>query len=311
MISIFQRTIRDEKVNAIEEFRSGSWIYVESPTMEELANIAKDFELEEDLLKDGCDPYEVPRMEVEKNAIYLYTRVPVKTNNEITTAPLLIVLGVDFFLTISNERYNFFRKMISQGSDFFTSQKTAMLIYVISEILGIYNESLTNIRRQVRIVSDHIEEIKNDDIVKFLDFEGIINDFLSALIPTSAILSNLLSGKAPKDLIKLYEADQDLIEDLFLYSTQTIELCKSSLKTIVNIREAYSIIMTNNLNRAIKLLTALTIIVALPTLVTSIFGMNVRFPFPEGSFMVFWGIVIVMIGSVGFTAYFFIKKNWF
>lgn len=311
MISIFQRTIRDEKVNAIEEFRSGSWIYVESPTQEELSKVAKDFELEEDLLKDGCDPYEVPRMEVEKNAIYIYTRVPVKTNNEITTAPLLIVLGVDFFLTISNDRHSFFRKMISQGNDFFTSQKTAMLIHVFSEILGIYNESLTNIRRQVRVVSDHIEQIKNDDIVKFLNFEGIINDFLSALIPTGTILSDLLSGKAPKDLIKLYEADQDSIEDLFLYTTQTIELCKTSLKSIVNIREAYSIIMTNNLNRAIKLLTALTIIVAIPTLITSMFGMNVKFPFSGESLMVFWVIVVIMLGSVGFTAFFFVKKNWF
>ena len=311
MISIFQRTIRDERINAIEEFRSGSWIYAEAPTDEELEKLAKDFELEKDLLKDGCDPYEVPRMEIEKNAIYLYTRAPIKTNNELTTAPLLIVLGVDFFLTISNERHNFFRKIISQGTDFYTSQKTAMLIHIISEILGIYNEGLTNIRRQVMIVSDHIEEIKNDDIAKFLSFEGIINDFLSALIPTSTILSNLLSGKAPKDLIKLYEADQDSIEDLFLYTSETVEQCKSSLKAITNIREAYSIIMTNNLNRAIKLLTALTIIVAIPTLVTSLFGMNVRMPLSDTSSLSFWIIFIMMFAASGLMIYFFTRKKWF
>lgn len=310
MIGVFQRTIRDEKIKAIPEFRSGSWIYVESPTDEEVATLAQDFTLSADLLRDGTDPYEVPRMEVEGSAIYLFTRTPFKGDDGVTTVPLLIVLGPDFFLTLSKERHPFFRKMIAGGVDFFTSQKTAMLIHVFSEILGLYNESLTSIRRQVRIVSSHIEEITNEDISRFLSFEGVINDFLAALIPSNAILSNLLSGKTPKEIIKLFEADHDLIEDLLLGSAQTIELCKSSLKTIVNIRGAHSTIMTNNLNRTVKLLTALTVILTIPTFISGFFGMNVKVPF-EGETTGFWMVVVVTIIVSASVFFLFQKKRWF
>lgn len=310
MIGIFQRTVRDEKIKAIEEFRSGSWIYVESPSDEEVAELARDFSLSADLLRDGTDPYEVPRMETEGGAIYLFARTPYKGDDEVTTVPLLIVIGADFFITLSKERHPFFRKMVSGGADFHTSQKTAMLTLVFSEILSLYNESLTSIRRQVRIASGRVEDISNNDISKFLLFEGVINDFLAALIPTNAILSNLLSGKAPKELIKLYDADHDLIEDLFLGSAQTIELSKSSLKTIVNIREAYSTIMTNNLNRTMKLLTALTVILTIPTFISGFFGMNVRVPLADFSYG-FWAIVFFSIVVSGATLYFFLKKKWF
>lgn len=310
MIGIFQRTVRDEKMKAVEEFRSGSWIYVESPTDEEILKLAEDFSLNADLLRDGIDPYEVPRMEIDGDAIYLFTRTPYKTDDEITTVPLLVVLGSDFFLTLSKERHPFFRKMVSGGMDFYTSQKTAMLIRVFSEMLSLYNESLTNIRRQVRIASGRIEEITNNDITKFLSFEGAINDFLAALVPTNAILSTLLSGKAPKDLIKLYEADRDLVEDLFLENAQTIELCKSSLKTIVNIREAHSTILTNNLNRTMKLLTALTVVLTIPTFISGFFGMNVGVPF-EGEAIGFWIVMAVTIIVSGLVFYLFQKKRWF
>src|SRR4030042_71073 len=152
-----------------------------------------------------------------------------------------------------------------------------------------------------------MEKIGNKDIVQFVNFEGVINDFLAALVPTNTILNNLLNSTASRRLLELYEEDKDLIEDLFLSNNQLIELCKANLKTIVNIREADSTIMTNNLNRVIKFFTALTIILTVPMIASSFYGMNINLPFAEHP-MAFWGILITtLVVSFILLAIFFRK----
>jgi magnesium transporter len=147
------------------------------------------------------------------------------------------------------------------------------------------------------------QNITNEDIVRFVTFENALNDFLAALVPTSNILKDLLSGKH----LKLHEKDGELVEDLFLANGQLIEICRSTLKNIFNIRNAYSTIMTNDLNRVIKLLTALTIILSVPTIIASIYGMNVVLPLAENN-QAFWLIGGGTIISV-FVLFLLFKKN--
>ena len=102
-----------------------------------------------------------------------------------------------------------------------------------------------------------------------------MNEFLSSLLPTTAILRRLMLGRH----IHLFTEDQDIVEDLLLNNEQSIEGCRSNVKSIVNIREAYSTIASNNLNRTMKILTAATMLIALPNVFFGMFGMNVNLPF--------------------------------
>ncbi len=305
MVKIYQKTIRDREVKTVESFRVGSWIYVENPTDEEIKSLAAEHSLEESLLKDALDPYEVPRIEIERKSAYLFTRVPYGEETRISTAPLLIVIGENFVLTLSDKSFSFLEEFLAGKVDFSTTQKTKLFLQIFSQIVSTYNNSLTQISRRVRSVGIRLEEITNKDVAQLVGLEGVLNDFLAALVPTNTILNNLLSGR----FIALYEEDKDLVEDFSLSIGQLVETCKSNLTTMVNIREAYSTIVTNNLNRVIRLLTALTVIIAIPTMIFSLYGMNVVLPGTHSPHALFWilsgtGLITILLLIT------FIKNRW-
>ena len=306
MLKIYQKTIKENELNITKEVRFGSWVHVEKPDEKDLDFLVGKLLLDKGLLEDAIDIHEVPRMEVEEGNIYIFTRVPHREKGgHISTRPLLVVLGENFTVTLSRSSLSFFERFEKEQIDFYTSQKTKFFLQIFSEINREYNRFLTDINKEVRQASVRLENIDNKSIIRFVVFEEVRNDFLDSLAPISNILKNLLSGKS----LKLYEDDEDLMEDLFLGSGQLIERCKTNLKTMVNVREAYTAIMTNNLNRVIKLLTAITIVLSVSTLIVSFYGMNVTLPF-DGSPMAFVGIllVIVVISLVLFGV--FIKNKW-
>jgi magnesium transporter len=122
--------------------------------------------------------------------------------------------------------------------------------------------------------------VRSDDIIQFIEIEEDLNEFLSALQPQALVLSKLETGR----YLKLYEDDKDLIEDIKLSTTELIELSKTRVKTAINIRQAYDVIATNNLNKIFKRLTSIAIFLAVPTIISGIFGMNVELPFQHAQY---------------------------
>src|SRR3989338_1535507 len=279
MIKIYHKSIKEQALQEIPDVRVGSWVHAINPTEDELTKLAETIHLELGHLKDALDPHEVPRLEIENEALYIFSRFPLSKEGQIMTAPLLIVMGEESFVTITNETIPSFDRFIEK-TDINTTQKTKLLIQIFSHVISLYNNFVASIGKQVRSTSINIEQITNRDIIQLVNFETVLNDFLGSLVPTSAILKNLLSGKH----LKLFEEDKDLIEDLGLSSEQLMELSRSNLKNIVNIREAYSTIVTNNLNRVIKMLTSLTIVLTVPMIISSLYGMNVHLPYAASPF---------------------------
>lgn len=305
MIKIYQKTINDQQLRVIKTFKKGCWIYVENPQEKEIKTLTKKFKFDIDLLKDALDPHEVPRLEIEEKMVYIFTRVPYQENGKVLTVPFLIVINDDFLATVCCEKMAFLGKFIDEKINFSTTQKTRLFLQFFTEINQDFNNLLTYISKDVRSISVQLEKIENKDVLRFVGFEMILNDFLTALIPNSALLQKLLSGR----FLKLYEKDRDLVEDLSLSTVQLIERCKADLKNIVNIRESYSTIITNNLNRVIKLLTALTIILTIPTIIASIFGMNVHLPFAASPFAFAWIMGVTFILSL-ILLIALAKKHW-
>jgi magnesium transporter len=186
-----------------------------------------------------------------------------------------------------------------------STEKTAMLIKAMVETTHSYNGILTDIRKKMRGASALLEDISNKEIAQLVLYESIINDLLSALVPTNIIISNLLSGK----IFALSENEHELIEDIFLGIGQLIELSQSTLKNTVNIREAYSTIMTNNLNRVIKLLTILTIVLTIPMIISGFLGMNIPVPLADSPYGFILTVGISIAISIGLF-YILKKKKW-
>lgn len=305
MIKIFQKRINDTKINEMADFKPGSWIYVKDPNEQEFAILEKNFSLNPNILRDALDPYEVPRVEKEKDIVYIFTRVPKKQDEKIATMPLLISVGPDFVMTLSNSDNPILNKFLENSIEFTTTQKTQLLLRFISETIKAYNTFLTNISRDVRGTSGKFSKINEKIIINFVNFEEVVNDFFASLTHISPVLQNIVSGK----LIKLYKEDQELVEDLAVGSNQLIELCKSTLKNIVNIREAYSTVVTNDLNKVIKLFTSLTVILTIPTIIASLYGMNVKLPLASNP-SAFWLVIIATVIVVSAVFYIFSRNKW-
>lgn len=301
MIKIYHRAVKN-KLNELKEFKVGAWVDVTNPTEDEIQEVIKMLGVDASLLNDALDPYEVPRLEADGDVTYVFTRAPQVNNREIVTVPVLVAIGKSFVLTFSRSECSFLNDIRSGKKLVHTTQKTKFFMQVFSSLNFAYSGVLLGVNKKIRTIKVRLEKINNKDIVQFVDFEYILNDFLSALLPTNSVLQKILDGKH----IPLYEEDKDLVEDIFLSNGQLVETVRSTLRYVVNIRDAYSNIMTHDLNRVMKILTALTIILTIPTMIFSFYGMNVTLPHSS-----YFGIMIFTLVISVFVFLIFLKKRWF
>ena len=305
MITFYNKSIRDDRLKTLAEPKAGSWVSVVDPSKDEINTIVKKFNLEKGHIKDALDPFEVPRIEIEGKTVYIFTRVATGDAKKGITYPILVILTDAALITVSQQEPPFIKYFTDGREDFSTTQKIKFFLQIFSRINKTYVDEVTKISRNVRSISVKLEDIDNKTIVRFVIFENVLNDFLAALVPTGTILNNLLKGKT----LKLYEEDKDLVEDLMLANEQLTESCRSNLKNIVNIREAYSTIMTNNLNRVIRMLTSITIVLTIPMIITSMYGMNVALPLSESP-IAFWIIVSTTIFVTGSLLAILYRNRW-
>jgi len=275
MIKIIFKTIKEKVPIFIPEIKKGCWIHIEEPTTNELKFLINSLLLDKEIIKDALDPYEVPRLENEDDNIYIFSRYTNKENKNNNTSTFLIIVHQDYFITISKDKMNFLDKFFEGMVDFNSTQKNKLVLQIFLKIIGDYQRNINSIVKNIRMYNFDLKNIDNKKVIRLINYENTLNDFLGALVPTNIILNNITSGKD----LKLYEDDKELIEDLTISINQLIEMCKSSMKFIANIRESYSTIMSNNLNKTIKILTSLTVILTIPTMIYSLFGMNVIIPF--------------------------------
>lgn len=288
MITIYHNNARSKDLKILEKPKEGVWVHVEDPTDDEISKLTEMFKLDDSLLQDALDPYESPRIEIEDSIIYVFTRYCETTNSQLSTIPMLFIYGGSFLITLTTEQFKQLPNFTDQKIEFLTTQKTKLLLSFLSEINMTYRRQLNRLSRTILGVRSQLNKasINNQDFVEMIDIEEDLNEILSSLIPQNVVMRSIMSGK----FMKLYEEDKDLVEDISLGIIETIELTQSRLKNIRNIRDAYSTIMANNLNRVIKLMTTITIMISIPTVVSSLYGMNVALPEANEPW-IFWAIV--------------------
>lgn len=306
MITIYFND-KTPKPAEIKKPKAGCLVYVENPTADELQDLESKHGLDIDLLNDGLDPNEAPRIDNYAGRTYIFTRFVLPVTEKQTTSPLLIIFGLDCVYVVSRIHFTVLKKLLlSDGV--ITARRAQLLLQLLNEINIGYKTRINSVAKRMWSVRSQLNkaQIDNKDFISFIDMEEDLNDFLSALEPMNTQLNHLLTGK----FVKLYEDDKDLMEDLELGSHELISLASSQLKTIRNIREAYSTITANNLNKVFKLMTSITILMGIFTLITGIYSMNIALPAAHNpnAFWIILGITAALIGSV---SYFFKKNKWF
>jgi magnesium transporter len=274
------------------------WIHVEQPSKDELSKLVKDYDLELGHLEDALDPFEVSRTEKEDGNIYFFIRVPLPTNELSLTAPIL-------FITVTNRNLPLLDRFIEKDLREKNDKPINLLMKIFKEVNNKYNNSLTLINREIWKASNNIEKINNKDIANFVGYERITNDYLSRLSQNGIVLNQLNNSR----YLKLTENDGELAEDLLLANNQLMDISKNSLHSVKNIRDSYSTILSNDLNRVIKLLTSLTIILNVPTMIAGLWGMNVQLPFAKSLYAFELVLLLIVIISVVLIKI-FRRKDW-
>lgn len=297
MITYYYKNLRSEHVKELDEYKSGSWICVTDPTTTEFEYLIDAFKLDPGHLQDSIDSDEMPRLEQEGDLTYIFVRYAYTNEDlELSTAPLLFIVGPNIFLTLSLHSLPRLQRFLTGKVEFATTQRTKLVLLILDQIVDQYEVFINNISRQIKVIRARLKShsVANQDFIDFVLIEDELNEFLSALLPTTAILRRLMLGRH----IPLFADDQDIVEDLLLNNEQSIEGCRSNVKSIVNIRGAYSTIASNNLNRTMKILTAATMFIAIPNVFFGMFGMNVPLPFAHEPWAYAFVIFLTVLATI-------------
>ena len=305
MIKIFRRTLKEKEIVEQEKLKAGSWVKITSPDKKDLEFLEKNTPIKKEFLEDAKDPYEMPRIEREGGVLYIFLRAPLEENHHLKTYPLLLAVDEKNFYTISSKDFPFFKKFLEGKVEIFTTQTARFLIQVLIEITLSFEGYLKKLSKEISRKKERLKRLRNEDIVFLVEMEEVLSDFHTSLVANISVIEKILSGK----FIALYKEDEDLIEDLLIDTRQTQDFCKTNLKRVINIREAYSTILSNNLNQIIKFLTSMTIILTVPTIISSIYGMNVALPFGENPFAFFY-IMFLTLLLCTLLIFIFLKKDW-
>lgn len=306
MQKLYYRTVRSEKLNEVKVAKRGSWLHVVAPDNDELENLEREYGFDPDLLNDSVDIYESPRLEHENTHTYIYVRYCRPDSLETSTEPLLLIMTPDLLVTVARRSPEPIEQLISAG-EVITTQKVKLLLQILQSVNEGYRLHLNQVTKQIFASRRRLQKtiVKNDDVLRFIDTEEDLNEFLTALQPYGVLLTALVSGR----YFTMHDDDQDLIEDIQLSTNELIELTKGRLNTVQNIREAHATIATNNLNMIFKRLTSIAIFMAVPTIVGGLYGMNLALPFDDHpqAFFIVLGIITLLISVFVWV---FSRKRW-
>ncbi|NLC88205.1 MAG: magnesium transporter CorA family protein [Clostridiaceae bacterium] len=312
MIKMYKTDLETNKTQETQEFEKGNWINMIAPTEEEIKKICKKLKIQEDFIRYSLDYEEKARIDIEEddNTVLFIVDVPVieKENNEqvYSTMPLgMIVVRDEYFITVSLKSNRVISEL-EKSKNIISYKKSRMILQVFYKNAELYLKQLKKINKETEVAENVLKtSLKNKELLKMLSLEKSLVYFTTSLKSNEAVMEKTLRGK----IIKLYDEDEDILEDAIIENKQAIEMSKIYSDILNGTMDAYASIISNNLNGVMKFLTSITIILAIPTMIASYWGMNVEVPMQFANTQwAFWFVVSISV-ILGIIAMLWLKKK--
>lgn len=299
MFRMYNTDLITNKTEEVTEYKRGNWINMISPSDDEIRTVCENIKIQEDFIRYALDPEERARIDYEEDdgTTLILADVPIiesdEDQKEYSTIPVgFIIVRDEYFITVSLTENEVIRRMNPIINKSVATYKKSRLVlqclYVNSEI---YLNLLKTINRETEIAEKELRQIrKNKSLLRLLSLEKSLVYFTTSLKANEVVMERMNRGK----VIKLYEEDEDLLEDVLIENKQAMEMSKIYSDILSGVMDAYSSIISNNLNGVMKILTAITIIISVPTMISSFWGMNVRVPMQDNPL----GFAIIIIASI-------------
>ena len=310
MIKFF-RTL-NETLQQLHELDNNIWVNMVNPNESEIQKISDKFNIPTDYLKAALDEEERARIEVDTDCILILVDVPMNElheNNKIfTTLPLGIILSGENIITVCTKELPLITDFMSgRVKSFYTFKKSRFILQLLFKNATYYLQYLKQIDRMSSNIEKELHKsLKNKELIQLLDLEKSLVYFSTSLRSNEIVLEKMLK----LDAIKKYPEDQDLLEDVIIENKQAIEMANIYSNILSGTMDAFASVISNNLNMVMKFLTSVTIVLTIPTMIASFFGMNVKIPLSNQPFA--FGIIIAISFAVsGVLAMFMVRKKMF
>lgn len=253
----------------------GSWIHVVNPDSEDLQLVSMVTEIPTDVLKTALDTEERSHVEIEDNYIFVVINIPIILETDsYDTLPLGIFITPDFIITLCIQETEVMRAFTENKYPlFYTFKKTRFLFQILYRSATLFLRYLMQINRR----TDDIEEIlrhsmRNKEFFLLLELQKSLTYFTSALRSNGIVMERLMRlrrNTSLHHLIKMYEEDEDLLEDVIIENKQAIEMVEMYSNILMNMSDTFASIISNNLNLVMKFLASITIMLAVPTIISA------------------------------------------
>lgn len=302
MLKIYNTDIETNLTAEQKEVTKGCWINMVSPSENEIKQVCEQANISDEFIRYALDYEEKARIDIEDDGTILFILdVPVlekEQDSEIyTTMPVgLIVVRDDFFITVSLKK----NKIISNlersiNKRVITYKKSRFIFQFFYENASVFLRLLKQINKETEVAESILKKtLKNRELLKLLNSEKSLVYFTTSLKSNEVVMEKTLRGK----IIKLYDEDEDILEDAIIENKQAIEMSKIYSDILNGSMDAYASIISNNLNGVMKMLTSITVILAIPTLISSLWGMNVPVPLQNSNI----GFIVLVVSTIIITA---------
>lgn len=298
----------------LNEAESGSWFNLVNPTFEEIQKVSIILDLEENFLRNSLDADELSRTEYEDGNLLVIINLPILDDEQnFDTLPLGIIFTHEGIITVCSKENKIINSFNSDTSKFFdTRDRVNFMLSILFRTAKYYLRYLKIINKQTEAIEDSLRKTTNNKaLFKLIEAQKSLVYFTTALKDNRIVLEKILKSVNTQNfqgLLKFNEDDIDMLEDVIIETRQAEEMVDMHRTILESMMDGFASIINNNVNQVMKFLAAITIILSIPTMLGSFWGMNVSLPFASSEYGFSYVIAISALCATG-AAVFFGKKG--
>jgi magnesium transporter len=308
MLTIYKTT--EQGLEQLEMMANGTWVKAIDPTPDEIQQLVN-WGVDVDYINYSLDLDEMPRIEREEDFTFILLRIPhsqPESDIPYITIPLGIMIRGNTIITICRHDKDMF-KVLANGKYRMmkTGKRYRFALYIFLETATRYLSHLRDINRMTETVEDQLQKsTRNRELLELLKYQKSLTYFATALRSNEVMMERVQRMQ----IFNYYEEDQDLLEDVLTENQQAIQMTSINTEILSSMMDAFASIISNNLNGVMKALAALTIILNLPTIIASFYGMNVNLP-GESHPLAFAYVIGAAVALTAVATFIFYKRDWF
>ena len=299
---------------AIEQPENGSWVNILPPLkQEEFSDLAEALDIPLDFLTDSLDIDERTRYEEDDNVKLIVIKTPTENNSfndsdaYYITIPISIILTHNQIVTVNSFENGAIKKFLHTFQNRHPDNRKMMVLKIFEKIIQTYMENLKEINQRRNQVEQQLYAAnRNEELLQLMRIQKSMVYFVTALRSNEMLLMKI----ERTNFLALNETEKEFLLDLIVDNSQALEMANIYTNILSSTLDAFASIIANNQNQVLKRLAVITIVLTVPVLVASIYGMNVPIPYSNSPFAFYIPVFLSLAISL-VIGYFFLKKKLF